>query len=827
MAAAIPLSPSSPSIVPAQLGFLAIYNPSLGATDKTIDDQIVYYASVNTQSGPKRRRHRGNASRRNAGRPTEALSKEERNERLRHIGLAQAMVEFGKSFSGGISVDTIDTERSRVVLHELEPGWWILASIDLTHLPKSKTLSTSPPPAPDKGKFAAESPSLDLDEQFEFSSREVKPASLLLQDLLRAHSVFLLHHASSLSALFVRTQRVKFTSILGRYWDLFLSTWNVLLHGNPACSAFGGIKIAACGELGIGVGEEERGSGEREVLEGLVGRMEGLVDLIVGKFGDDDVHPDELRESYDEAGQWLGTGNEVGAEDGSVFLGVGAISRHSLRALTWWMEDCYTWGENAYGVLESPTAIRPPPRKKRSANKKTATSEASAPIASRNLTKAQPQSGDAQSTVFSKLNKRSSVGSSEPELSPGLSVADPGHSGAGMDRIFNYLKLGYGTSWTLSNSTPAEHGDVSHDATAKLSEVTDTAGVVKHAPDASAGRFLVGLMGNIEESENTGDVEDSTSPDQVEGSDTSPRILLRTVTVELEAEGENRPESEIVKDLGSQEDMESKNNEEGHEKKNSVASFDIQDLNKTKKLRIVVYASRPFIFVFLFQLHTESLPFEAFYRSLHHQLTPLRKPLTNSTAYRPGRPDVGSAISAQICDLVWDPRFLTIHSTIPNIPDPVTPAAAQPPAPWNRIEALNIHNQILNMFITTREDLSGFERTCKTSRGWWIVWNRIFEQVQQRRESGDVSDDLNESEISSGYGDDEEATKWPKPELVITKEIFLIRKASDHAGGVRGVSASYVTPGATGGWADGASRLAQGIGIDTRRYIEGLLSLNR
>lgn len=113
-----PASPPPPSIIPAQLGFLAIYNPSLGTSDDTLDDQILYYASVTTlTSGAGSRRRR----------PAAVPSRDERNQRLRHIGLAQGMVEFGRSFSGGAPVDTIDTEHSRVVLHELEPGWWILA----------------------------------------------------------------------------------------------------------------------------------------------------------------------------------------------------------------------------------------------------------------------------------------------------------------------------------------------------------------------------------------------------------------------------------------------------------------------------------------------------------------------------------------------------------------------------------------------------------------------------------------------------------------------------------------------------------------------------
>lgn len=122
MASAIPSSPAS--IVPAQVGFLAIFNPSLGLSDETLDDQIVYYSSVDSI---KRKRRRGSKLGASAKGPTKDLSQAERNERLRQIGLAQGMVNFGKNFSDDQSVDTIETEQTRVVLHELEPGWWILA----------------------------------------------------------------------------------------------------------------------------------------------------------------------------------------------------------------------------------------------------------------------------------------------------------------------------------------------------------------------------------------------------------------------------------------------------------------------------------------------------------------------------------------------------------------------------------------------------------------------------------------------------------------------------------------------------------------------------
>lgn len=107
-----------PKVVPAQLGFLAIYNPSLGTNDETLENQIVYYSSSEA-------RHR---SRQKAPqKPTDEALREENNEQLRQIGLAQGMVEFGRSFSDGKAVDTVETEKSRIVLHELEAGWWILA----------------------------------------------------------------------------------------------------------------------------------------------------------------------------------------------------------------------------------------------------------------------------------------------------------------------------------------------------------------------------------------------------------------------------------------------------------------------------------------------------------------------------------------------------------------------------------------------------------------------------------------------------------------------------------------------------------------------------
>ena len=77
--------------MPAQLSFLAIYNPSLGPTDETFRDQLVFYYSRNAyEARVATRKHARNDA---AG--GDALRAEE-NEKLRHIGLAQGMVDFAK-----------------------------------------------------------------------------------------------------------------------------------------------------------------------------------------------------------------------------------------------------------------------------------------------------------------------------------------------------------------------------------------------------------------------------------------------------------------------------------------------------------------------------------------------------------------------------------------------------------------------------------------------------------------------------------------------------------------------------------------------------------
>lgn len=80
-------SPWQNQVIPARLSFLGIYNPTLGPTDETFPDQLVFwYSRVADEAGKAARRDgMGGDARR-----------EEENEKLRQIGLAQGIVDFAR-----------------------------------------------------------------------------------------------------------------------------------------------------------------------------------------------------------------------------------------------------------------------------------------------------------------------------------------------------------------------------------------------------------------------------------------------------------------------------------------------------------------------------------------------------------------------------------------------------------------------------------------------------------------------------------------------------------------------------------------------------------
>jgi hypothetical protein len=806
-----------------------------------------------------------------------------------------------RNFSNGKPVDSVDTETSRIILHELEKGWWILVSIDLTRLPQSTRPDTHP--------------------HIEYSTREVAPAQLLLQQLLRAHSLFLLHHAAKLEELYHRVGRSIFTSLLERYWTSFARDWDVMLHGNPVADIYNGIKLAAGGELGIGVGEEEWGSGEREVLEDFVTRTDGLMDLIVSRFGDAPTLngvESPAKASEGESSKlppWLGTDADPRSTDGVIFSGTGAISRRSLATVSQWMEAIFKSEEGTYGVGENPNN-RHRHKRRKMGFKKSSTEDPSAlrlaegrfndkgelssdPDLRREAMKRNaappgippslvPILGNASDNAVSNVNgdTNSAFGARTT-----ASATDQDSSLFDAEKMMGYLKLGYGSSWTLSakglpgnkvmernpqsdepnnmqDGTSSDKHDSTQPGLSPLQEV-DPAPEVSDTDDSpfiqrleqSIGKFIIGLAGDLENTEFGDDGQGETEGDQEQ---TPQRLFLRILTVEMTQSRMGRRRHSKASEfsgVGS-----ASTYSQGDEPPTSAsASVDgARSIINHQKVQVAVYVHQPFIFVFLFQLHTPSLTMPSFYRSIHHRLGPLQKPLLASTD--PGKvalrmaDAMGESSSTTttttttggakqrtagqtIYDIIYDPIRLTVRTSIPNIPIPGSLAAeglgtitsgltisgswytlgipigstrstssrnisSLVKSDWTRVEALNIHTQMLSTWIATR-NAAEVERTVKTGKGWWILWMQISD------------------------------TSYNQPK----KEAFLVRKASDHKVSVgssiaRNTSGKWLlreqirdssgsSLGSTKDQITTSAGVSEGVGVDAGRWVEGLLHLSR
>ncbi|KAK0869318.1 hypothetical protein LTS02_003086 [Friedmanniomyces endolithicus] len=982
---------------PAQLAFLAIYNPALGPTDETFADQCVYWysrkaaeARVAAKQSARKEAAGGNAAR------------EDENEKLRQIGLAQGMVGFAKSFSKGEPVESIETERSRVVLHELEQGWWILASVDLTRLP-SIPLASSEPPKKATEKAASKA-------TFEYSSREVSPPALLIRQLAQAHQIFLLHHGLSLDELFVRLRHDKFCSVLDRFWSRFTKHWDVLLHGNPAADVFGGLKLASGGELGFGVGEEEWGSGEREVLEDLAHRTEGLIDVIVSRFGEpaQAVASDDTSLPDSETLPWMGSGSQPAASDGVVFSGVGAIARPSLRTVSLWMRQIYTYGEYAYGVRDNPvrerrkrrprkspvedgehpigdistpiTPLKLDPRKLRQRARRTAASKHDPEGATsdgvsgsddatvspaKSVYKVHDGVDSQDHAATSPAHKPLMPGPDEPDKQsappPGSAAAhvratqnadktsnhedpvdadDAGTTWGVPDTYMKYLT--FGISELAKPSKPQRPPVTKRTSTSKSRTATltkngtgqikaKTAAARTRAEDApmmthldpmpdseplkariaaqrrreNSGHFVIGLKGDLDE------IPDDIEADMTDGSihdDTGgPRTILRTLQVELASPPERAVDDEETL------------NEALRRTASSAGSSSSPALKSLQRLRVLIYVHRPFMYCFLFENRTSSLAYPGFYKDLHRDLLPVHKPLLSSTnvakvAQRieashsetvedtasvrsvgstntlPSKGGSGVSGMRPIFDLIYDPRLLTVHTSIPNIPEPGTPAAeglglgaskerVALPAGWTRLDALNVHSQVLSTLNNVKGKKSEMERTSKTSRGWWVVWMRVPPSAgpagidalsnaerpvtaaamssttvldsDHRNEREDAGETLTGPSTWNGPSTYIASLAEPREPADMHRMAFLVRKSSDAVTGPTAPKASTSSRMASGMWSTltlrpawdptmaeeekpvasgsgwGPAALTGGMGVDARKYVEGLLSLNR
>ena len=369
--------------------------------------------------------------------------------------------------------------------------------------------------------------------QYEYSSREVAPPALLTHQIDCAQSLFAFHHGRKLDDLLLELGRTQFCYTLDKHWTQFASTWDVNLHGSPSVDIFKGLKLAAGGELGIGVGEEEWGSGEREVLEHFASGTEGLIDLFVSRYGDPASlkAPLEGKDATDVVHDiWLGNGGSPNANDGVVFSGTGALQAEFVCTVANWTNSIYTYGSHAYGVMgemgpqrrlnadkqlsslpRKPSDIPDPMISVADKNQEKAHRKQ---LASGKLSHDRPSIPPSIVGTVENSSKRASSAAKSPKAQN--ATVDSGSAKAGFadPQIWmNVLTLGYGSSWTFSGKDEApqtsqdDHVKKSSRArntydseTKKTPRRTpaDLADIIKRQQEReSKGFFLIGYQGDL------------------------------------------------------------------------------------------------------------------------------------------------------------------------------------------------------------------------------------------------------------------------------------------------------------------------------------------
>lgn len=297
---------------------------------------------------------------------------------------------------------------------------------------------------------------------------------------------------------------------------------------------YNGVKLAAGGELGIGVGEEEWGSGEREVLEGFIDRTEGLVDLVVSRFNDPPSQDSPLATgSASEGGKdmWLGSGRTLKSSDGVVFSGRGAITRSSLKSISAWMEWIYRDGRDAYGVQDSSHSARRKRRRKpissgsfsKTGGTKATTSDTTQ---ENNRSLKAPHSKAARSVTpetypnippplvtAPNQNLADTSSAAGTQLKKSLPSENGDSEASGADTLIKIMTLGiYGSNWGIQSGRPFNPGKRSGGPAGKAGKADGS----QPLAEATAievtlqGTFLIGLPGDPEDEDMTEDEGDQT-----------------------------------------------------------------------------------------------------------------------------------------------------------------------------------------------------------------------------------------------------------------------------------------------------------------------------
>ncbi|KAK9480725.1 hypothetical protein V1514DRAFT_302174 [Lipomyces japonicus] len=222
------------TITPPSLSYFCIFNPTFCHSDDTLNDQIFFYTS-----------RADNVS---------------LDEQLRKVGLIQGIISFASDFSNQKPVEIIDTKKTRTVIVEIEPNWWIIACINFTRvqsqgqanattITNQDLQSNSSKKDNSTGAFASlRRKKKIIETKTEYSRREVPGYGVIHSHLVRGYNQWKLLHGNFPASLAAKQQSSprtnheqdehdtdnnvdmsEFKFDLAKFWSWWLHKWELYI----------------------------------------------------------------------------------------------------------------------------------------------------------------------------------------------------------------------------------------------------------------------------------------------------------------------------------------------------------------------------------------------------------------------------------------------------------------------------------------------------------------------------------------------------------------------------------------------------------------------
>lgn len=501
------------------------------------------------------------------------------------------------------------------------------------------------------------------DRDDEFNPKDTSAAEILSAEIVSAYKRWRLHHGTFTDYL-NSYSRQGLIDGLKDWWTSWCRNWTVSLHGKGSGLLFDGILTA-------------KGSLKPETVEAakaVIDKEEGVLDMLISRHD--------------------GVSNGQIENTGCVFAGKNLLSCESITDLLDWVDDCELCEDDTAYLEESGFVYH-----------------LLNPATYRNNRHLNDTTNSSNNFQNSMSSMASYIGSATADS---LNQVMDMVSISSMSHFFSRGNTNNSNTTTTSSGSATASRKTSYSGSSNNNNSNNNNKHHTVAEDIAESRFLIGLYGNVLET----DVDDEYSgSDDSDDEDDAP---------------ENNHNTEPSQLLQSQEISTPPQHKITHKQ----IHLNLINSSMFENFNIIIYRRRPFVFTLIYEPeNSKILDNPQNYITLHRHLASLAEPMATDLDE--------PSFSAQIPTLpkkfyyiVMDPSQTAVQSSLPPIPSlpPVSELEKLDPTIaenliLERLELIHVHQSIAH--IVTDHGIKENEKFLRTAKNWWVYWTKINEDERE------------------------------------------------------------------------------------------------